>query len=164
LVAWVIEMGGSEITAAFPGSAIGLLASVQRRFQSQQSSGRFAVGARSSWSPAGLRDFVRVRFGKSAFRQRGFPEPAAVGAHWSCSPADYCGREWCLGAFRVALVSSLRVVSFGQHAQARGRASGFRASAGKSVLGFMGSRQTRRSTGRRGGTAASTKLCRPGAG
>jgi len=72
-----------------------------------------------------------------------------VGAHWRCSPADYCGREWLLGAFSVALVSSLRVVSFGQCAQARERApiraasmlrqaSIFTASVFKSVLGFMG--------------------------
>jgi hypothetical protein len=45
LAAWVIEMGGRANTMAFPGSAICLLASEGRRFQSRHSFGCFAVGA-----------------------------------------------------------------------------------------------------------------------
>ena len=167
-------MVGSVITAAFPGSAIGSHANVRRWFQLQHPFGRFAVGAHVvGRSPGSVTSVGSLR--KVCVRPRGFPEPAAVGAHWRCSPADYCGREWLLGAFSVALVSSLRVVSFGQCAQARGRAPTrsasklrqapiFRASVLKGVPGFMGAGLTFRSTGRRGGTAASTKPCRPGAG
>jgi hypothetical protein len=159
-------MGGGAITAAFPGSAIGAHASVRQRFQSQHSFGRFAVGAHVvGRSPGSVTSLGSLR--KVCVRPRGFPEPAAVGAHCCCSPAEYCGREWSLGAFGVALVSSLRVVSFGQCAQARGRAAIraasvlrqapiFTASVLKGVPGFMGAGLTFRSTGRRGGTAAST--------
>jgi hypothetical protein len=53
-------MGRGVNTAALSGSAIRGLASLRRWFQSQQCFGSFAVGARGSWSPAGLRDFVRL--------------------------------------------------------------------------------------------------------
>jgi hypothetical protein len=159
---------------AFPGSAIRLLASAGLRFQSRRSFGRFEV-ARMRLVARRAPRLRQVRFGKSAFRQRGFPEPAAVGAHCCSSPVGYCGREWFLLAFRLALVSSLRVVSFGQSAQLRGRAPIraasklrrvpiFTASVFKSVPGFMGAGLTRRCTGRRVGTAASTEPCWPGAG
>ena len=155
----------------FQAPRLALTPGVQQPFQSRYSSGRFAV-ARMCLGAHRAPRLRRVRFGKSAFRPRGFPEPAAVGAHCCYPPADYCGREWLLVAFRVALVSSLRVGSFGQSAQLRGRAPfcaasvlrqapDFTASVCKGVPGFMGAGLTGRLAGRRKGTLASTKPCRP---
>ncbi len=161
-------------TAAFPGTAISCHASVRRRFQLGHSSGRFAVARMVvGRSPGSVTSAGSLR--KVCVWPRGFPKPAAVGAHCCCSAAGHCGREWFLWAFCIALRSSLRVASFCQHAQARGRAPIgaasksrqvpiFTASVLKGVPGFMGAGLTFRSTGRRGGTAASTKSCRPGAG
>jgi len=171
LDSWVIEMGGDANTAAFPGSAIGSRASVRRRFQSQHSFGHFAVGAHDGWLPTGLCDFVR--FASESLRpitgfQPGRNCLCALGLI-ACRALRARVASWGIPSCAPA---GLRVVSFGQRAQARGRAPDFVASMSrrspiftasvfKGVLGFMGAGLTRRPTGRRGGTAASTKPCRP---
>jgi len=159
LDSWVAEMGGNSVSTAFPGSAIGSRASVRRRFQSRCSFGCLAVGALVVGRPPGSTTSAGS-LRKVCVRQRGFHKAAAVGAHCCCSPADYCGREWFLGAFGVALVSSLRVVSFSQCAQARGRAPTRAASMLSS--GFHGFGVERRSGfhGRR----SNLSLARPDAG
>jgi hypothetical protein len=129
----------AQVGGRAPGSSASasLLGSVVRPFQSMRGSGSSVVGARGGWRPAGL---------------PGFGEFARVG-------------RFAFGGWRPCRVWPLGLVSFGRCAQANRRAPVFMASGGKGVLGFMGtSRLTFRSTGRRGGTAASTKPCRPGAG
>jgi hypothetical protein len=174
LAAWVNEMGGGVNSTAFPSSAIGSCASVRRRCQSRHSFGCLAVGAYVGWSPTGLLDFVR--FASESLRPIPGFQPSrnclcALGLI-ACRAVRARVASW---GFPSCALAGLRVVSFGQRAQARGRAPIgaasmlrrtpiFTASVAKSVPGFMGSRPTRRPTGRRGGTAASTKPCRPGAG
>jgi hypothetical protein len=100
LVPWFIEMGGRANTAAFPGSAICLLASVGRRFQSRHSFGCFVV-ARMCLVAHRAPRLRRVRFGKSASDQRVSTKPklfVRIGA--DCLP----GRA---GACRIMGLSRL---------------------------------------------------------
>jgi hypothetical protein len=126
------------------------------------------------WSLTGLLDFVRFA-SESLHPIPGF-QPSrnclcALGLI-ACRTVRARVASW---GFPACALAALRVVSFGQCAQARGRAPDFvtsklrrspifTASVLKGVPGFMGGGLTGRPTGRRGGTAASTKPCRPGAG
>jgi hypothetical protein len=137
------------VTAAFSGSARSRLANLECRFQSVQCFGCLAVGARGGRSLAGLCDFGGFASGRSR-SAAGFNQAQLfVRIVAGCSPravrARIAGWGFPACGFRV-----LRVVCFGQCAKAYRRAPDFTASAVKVVLGFMGSRLTRRPTGRRG--------------
>ena len=172
-------MVGSSVTAAFPGSANQPAVGVARWFQSLQCFGSFMVGAHRAFRAAQVGGrapgssasaSVQASVGRPFQSLRGFGS-SAVGARGRWRPTGLRGfgqfalvGRFAFGGWRSCPVWPLGVVSFGRCAQANRRAPVFMASAGKGVLGFMGSRLTFRSTGRRGGTAASTKSCRPGAG
>jgi hypothetical protein len=174
LAAWVIAMGGRANTVAFPGSAIRLLGTVRRRFQLEHSFGRFAV-ARMCLAARRAPRLRRDHFGRSASDQQ---VPTKLQLFVRIGADRWPGRA---GACRLMGLSDLcpcgPSCSFLQPACAASRARpdwrGFEVAAfpdfhgfgvEKGVPGFMWCRLTRRQTGRRGGTAASTKPCRPGAG
>ena len=170
LDSWVIEMGGGASTAAFPGSAIGLIASVRRRFQSKQFFGRCAVGARGGWLPAGLCDFGG--FASESLRSAaGVPQTCGCGCALGLlarrlprlrsvrgSASAGVLRPVCAGlrarmvsrgfprcASVVSSGSVLRPACAGSRARPDIRGFGF-----QNRSGFHGARLTRRSAGRRG--------------